>query len=222
MAANGYPLAMAVIAAALAVFVWLHARRADGGGALPAGTVRIISVCAAAVAVFTIAGIPPWRDALAGAFGSGPGMVFLVLGAFVVGAAAIIDWVRHHHAVRTTGLVTFAATCGAMAWAMAPELKHQGAKLGPKTAAAMGQAMHQIQDGHAAAAETSSARAAVIFLAIVAFIVLFAVMHKHHKARPFASSRAFGELAAGSGDRRAIGSGRQRGKGIFSRLFGRS
>jgi hypothetical protein len=200
MAANGYPLAMAVIAAALAVFVWLHARRADGGGALPAGTVRIISVCAAAVAVFTIAGIPPWRDALAGAFGSGPGMVFLVLGAFVVGAAAIIDWVRHHHAVRTTGLVTFAATCGAMAWAMAPELKHQGAKLGPKTAAAMGQAMHQIQDGHAAAAETSSARAAVIFLAIVAFIVLFAVMHKSSRPDPgtAALSAAAGSAARGS------------------------
>jgi hypothetical protein len=227
MTANGYPLALAVLTAALGVFVWLHARREDGSGALPAATVRLVSLCAALTAVFAIAGIPPWRDALAGVFGTGPGMVVLVLLATAGIASFAIDVLKHHHPVRSSVLGIVGATSGAMAWAMAPELGRRGARLGPKTATAMGQAMHQISSGHAARAETGSARAMIIFLALVALVVLWTVMHRHHKRRPFAHAHSFGAVA-GSSARAALPPGRggagqgggKRRKGVLSRVFG--
>ncbi len=194
--ANGYPLALAVLCAGIGGWIWLHARREDGKGALPSSTARAISLCAALAAAFSVVGIPPWRDALAKVFGTGPGMVALVLIVLFGLGFFVIDHIKHHHAVRSTAFGIVGATAGVLAWAMAPELGKRGAKLGPKTAAAMGLAQHQIQTGQAARAVTDAAAMLILFLAVVAFIVLIAVMRAHHKSNPFAASRNFGELKA--------------------------
>lgn len=184
MSANGYPLALAVLCFAAGVFCWKHRWGA-----------RAISLCAALTSVFAIAGIPAWRDALAGVFGTGPGMVILVIITFGGVGSYVIDHLRHHHPVRSSALGIIGATAGTLAWAMAPELGKQGSKLGPKTAAAMGQAMHQIRNGHAASAQTSSTRATILFIAVLAIIVLVAIMHRDHKRRPFKNARKFGYAA---------------------------
>lgn len=208
MDAYGYPLAASVLCAAVAMFGWLHARRRDGSGALPAGTARVISLFAALAATFAVAGIPLWRNALAGVFGTGPGMVVLVVIMLAGGGSFVIDHLQHHHPVRSTALGIIGATAGAMAWAMAPELGRQGSKLGPKTAAAMGQAMDQIRSGHAARAETSGTRAMIIFVAILVLITILVAMHRHHRNRPFATARRFGETpAVRGGPPRAITAG---------------
>src|SRR5205085_1936407 len=131
---NGYPLVLMIFALGI------------GGFALKLGKgARVISVCAAAAALLAVLAIPPWLDALASVFATGPGMVALVALAVIGNAVFLIDHAKHHHPVRTTVFGIIGATAGVMAFAMAPELGAQGSRLGPQTAAALGQATQQIQ-----------------------------------------------------------------------------
>jgi hypothetical protein len=219
MQVNGYALALMVFSISGEVFCLLL-----GKG------VRLIAFFAAATALLAVAALPPWRDALAGVFGTGPGMVVLVLMAFFFGLAYAIDHIRHLHVVRTPILGTIAGTALILAWAMRSQLGAQGAKLGPKTAAAIGQASQQIQSGHAAAAETGSERAVIFALAAVAVFALWRLRKHLHKRRPFAHAQPFGAIAGGSraalpagsgGSGGPGGSGKGAKPGFLARLTGR-
>lgn len=195
---NGYALALAALAVLAGGFCWLHRLWA-----------RIVSLSAAMAAFLAVAAIPAWRDALAGTFSSGPGMILLVALVLLVTVTFVIDHWRSHHPVRTTALGIVGATALAVAWAMAPELGQQGAKLGPKTSAAMGAAMAQIRSGQAARAEPASTRAMILFFAAFAVVVLITLMRRHHRRRPYASARKFGERRAITSGRPALGPGGQ-------------
>ena len=207
---NGYALALMVFSISGEVFCLLL-----GKG------VRLIAFFAAATALLAVAALPPWRDALAGVFGTGPGMVFLVLLAAGFGFAYAHDHLKGLHVVRTPILGTVAGTALILAWAMRAQLGAQGAKLGPKTAAAIGQAGQQIQSGHAAAAETGSTRAVVFAVAIACLIGLWRLRARLHKRRPFAVAQPFGgsrlALPAGQG-----GAGGKGGKpGLWAKITGK-
>ena len=216
---NGYPLALMVFAIAA------------GGFCLKLGKgARVISLCAASAALLAVLAIPPWMDALASVFATGPGMVVLVLLALAGGAAYITDHLRHHHPVRTTVLGIVGATAGVMAWAMAPQLGAQGAQLGPKTAAALGQAQHQIASGQATSAMSSSSALVILAVGVALVIAVGRYVHRHHQRRPFARAQRFG-----GGPARALPAGPQgpqqgpqarpqpqgRGRpGLFRRMIG--
>lgn len=204
---NGYPLTLMVFALVA------------GGFCLKLGKgARVVSLCAAIAALLAVLAIPPWMDALAAVFATGPGMVVLVLLAVVGGAVYVTDHMRHHHPVRTSVFGVIGATAGVMAWAMAPELGAQGSKLGPQTAAALGQAQRQIQSGHAAAQMQGSSALVILAVGAVALFAVARVIHRHHKRRPFPNARPFGAVAA-----LPAGSGHGGGKkpGMIARLTGR-
>lgn len=207
---NGYPLTLMVFALIAGGFClkW-------GKGA------RVISACAAAAALFAVLAIPPWMDALASVFATGPGMVILVIVSIVSGAVFVLDHLKHHHPVRTTAFGIVAATTGVMAWAMAPQLGAQGSKLGPQTAAALGQAQQQIASGHAASAIPPST--ALMYLAIGAAVVVALVryVNRHNQRRPFAKAQPFG---GGRAAALPAGQGGQGGKkpGFIARVTGRA
>ena len=210
---NGYPLVLMVFALCAAGFALKY-----GKGA------RVISVCGAAAAVLAVLAIPPWMDALARVFATGPGMVALVILAVTGGAVYLTDHWRHHHPVRTTIAGIIGGTAVVMAWAMAPELGAQGSKLGPQTAAALGQAQHQIASGHAAASVSGST--ALVTIAVGALIVFAAgrFLHRQHKRRPFANARPFGgaraALPAGQGAQHGPGGHSGKKRGFFARMIG--
>lgn len=187
MQVNGYALALAALFAIAVAFSWHHRLLA-----------RVVSLGISGVALTLIAAIPAWRDALAGVFAQGPGMVALVaLTVFGAGTFALHHIRGGHHAVWTSVAGVIGATCGGMAWAMLPELGRQGAKLAPKTAAAMSQAMAQIRTGQAAHAQTSSERAMVIVIALLAFTALIVVAHRHHRRKPFRAVKPLAALTSG-------------------------
>lgn len=210
---NGYPLALMVFAIAA------------GGYCLKLGKgARILSLCAALAALLAVLAIPPWMDALASVFATGPGMVVLALLAVAGAGAYITDHLRHHHPVRTSVLGIIGATAGVMAWAMAPELGAQGARLGPQTAAALGQAQHQIASGQAASAMSSSSSLVILATGAAAVIVVGRYVHRHHQRRPFAKAQRFGGGAAAALPRGESG-GQQHGRGkpgFLARMTGRA
>src|SRR5215469_13738035 len=201
MHVNGYALALMVLIAIGAGFCWRNRW-------LP----RVVSLGAALFAVCAIAAFPQWRDALAGVFGSGPGMLTLVLLAVLGLGSFAVDHLRHHHPVRSTALGIVGGTAGILAWAMRSQLSRSGSKLGPKTSAAISQATTQISSGQAAHAETASTRLMIILVALLALAALVALMHKDHKRRTFRNASTSLALPAGS---RALpaGSGSSGGSG---------
>ena len=203
---NGYPLTLMIFALAAGGFAV----------ALRKGA-RVVSLCAAAVAVLAVLAIPPWLDALASVFATGPGMVVLVALAVIGSAVYVTDHLRHHHPVRTSVFGIIAATAGVMAWAMAPELGQQGSKLGPKTAAALGQATAQIQSGKAASAMNGSTALVIVAVGAVALFAVGRFLHRQHKTRPFPKAQRFGGGPAAALPPGAGGApGRKRG--IMARL----
>jgi hypothetical protein len=211
MHVNGWPLALMVFAIAA------------GGYCLKLGKgARVISLCAALTAVLAVLAIPPWLDALASVFATGPGMVVLVILAISGGAAYITDHLKHHHPVRTTILGIIGATAGVMAWAMAPELGARGAQLGPRTAAALGQAQHQIASGHAASSVSGPTALVTLVAGAAIVFVIGRVIYHHHQRRPFPKAQKFGggpaaALPAGTSGH---GGGGAKKRGLIARLTG--
>lgn len=193
---NGYALAAAALALLAGGFFWMHRM-------FP----RLVSIAAAAAAFCLVAAVPAWRDALAGTFASGPGMIALTALVLLFTVSFALDHLRHHHPVRTTFLGIVGATALAMAWAMAPELGKQGSKIGPGTSAAMGTAMQQIRSGQAASAQPASTRAMILLMGALAVVVLITFMRRHHRKRPYRNARAFGHRPAIASGRPAIGGG---------------
>jgi MFS family permease len=206
---NGYPLTLLVFTLAAGAFCLKL-----GKGA------RVLSLCAAFAALFAVLAIPPWLDALASVFATGPGMAVLVLLAIVSGAVYLTDHLRHHHPVRTSVFGIVAATTGVMAWAMAPELGQQGAKLGPQTAAALGQATKQIQSGHAASAVNPSTALVILAAGVVVLFAVGRVLHRHHKRRPFSGAKPFGGTKAITAGPRPGNAPRSSRPGGLPRPFG--
>lgn len=215
MHVNGYALALMVLIAIGAGFCWRHRW-------LP----RLVSIGAAAFAVCAVAAFPEWRNALAGAFGSGPGMLALILLALFGFGSFVVDHLRHHHPVRSTLLGIVGGTALILAYAMRSELAKHGSKLGPKTSAAISQAATQIQTGQAAHAETSSTRMTVLLVAGFVLLAFGALLHKSHKKRTFRNASTSLALPAGSGSRAlpagsgGPGGGKSSKPGVFRRMFG--
>ncbi len=182
---NGYSLALLLLVAGAAAFLWMHRWLA-----------RLITVAVAFIAVLSVAAIPEWRNALATVFGSGPGLLVLFVLAVAFAGFFAVDLYRHHHPVRSSIFGVIAGLACVMAWAMHKKILHQGRKLLPKTGAALNQAMNQIGSGQAMTAESRTTVAVVLVIGALILIMIFALMHKHHKSRPFKSARAFGEMRA--------------------------
>lgn len=207
---NGYPLVLLVFSVV-----------GEGYCLLLRKGVRLISLFAATTAVLAVAAIPPWRDALAGVFGTGPGLVILVLIAFFGGIAYVTDHMRHLHVARTPVIGTLAATAAVLAYAMRAELGAQGAKLIPKTGAALNQATHQISSGQAAAAMTGSSRAVVLAVGAAVVFTVWRIRRKLHQTRPFTHAQPFGVVSGAKAITAGPGGGSGKTKrGLLSRIFG--
>lgn len=207
---NGFALAGAVLVSAAVAFFWLHRWMA-----------RFISFGICAISLFTFAAIPAWRNALAGVFGNGPGMIALIILAAGGLFLFAVDFTKRHHPIRSSVFGAVGTTCGTLAWAMRDQLTTQGAKIGPQTQAALGQAVHQIRTGQAAAAETPSTRLMIIFMVLFFATAFVLFIRKRHSKRPYRNVKGFKELPAGP-VRGALpaGSGSRRGLGMARRAFG--
>lgn len=197
---NGYPLAGMALSLA-----------AEGYCLIWGKGVRFIAFFAALTAAFAVAAFPPWLDALAVVFGTGPGMVVLAVGGIGCGAAYVTDQMRHLHVTRTPILGTVAGTAIVLIWAMRSQLATQGAKIGPGTAAALGQATRQIQSGQAAASMSMSSAVLIIGVALGALFVIWRFRKRLHESRkqqgrPFFHVQPFGVPLNGGG-RKAIAAG---------------
>lgn len=196
---NGNVFLMLAVVGAIAVALWL-------GKAEHRHTRRIMIWLFAASAALLVIGISVWQDSLASLITTkidlGVLLVIDITGAFLLwrhgGKKKLHD--KAYHPVRSPFVALAAGTALTLTAldgvTFLRQLRH--APLG--TASALGHAVTSVQSGKAAEIAHSSGNATeVLGIVGVAFVILFALAHRHHNRQPASKTAGRPQQAITSG-----------------------
>lgn len=209
MSLNGWTLTELVIMFAVVLVTW-HYRR------IP----RLVSTGIVLICLVSILAIPIWRDSLANAFATGPGMITLILVTAGGIGGLVWDHRKGHHPIRSSAFGGAGALGGGMVFLMWPVLRDKMNQFGPQTKHAMSTAVQQVHSGAAAHAVTGSTRNTVLIVAALVVLVAYRLARRSHQKRPWQAQhvqphaiggRSQRAITAGSGPGSARGGGKQGG-----------